>query len=167
MNLFISFLKNKLTCNKTYSDKIFKIHPLEIKFDKDTNGPFVFITPIYKFKPHKYFIEDLIDNEIILKQLEDKSIKYIFYAYGMLRATEKNNFYILEEFLFLNKLIKVKNMQTLKYEEWDKNNFEQYYNLLDKSSLKKATEFFHSISKKECSQLENNLSEPSSLKLIK
>ena len=122
-----------------------KVHPLEIKFDTITNAPCVTITPTTKFKPHEYQLEDLLEDNNLLNKLEDQSYKYVFYAYGMLKATEKNNIFVLVELLLLNKEIKVKNLQTLKLEEWNKEKFEKHYAFLDKKSLKISSEFFQSI----------------------
>ncbi len=138
------------------SYKNLKVHPFEVKFDKHTNEPYVIITPATKYKSHKCFLEDLIDDDFLLSKLEEKSYRYVFYAYGMLRATEKNNIYVLQEKLLLNKQIKVKNLKTFEFEEWNRNDFENKYMLLDKKSLKSASEFFiqQSISKENIESTE-------------
>lgn len=141
----LKFLSNKYTNKTRHNHEELKIHPLKIQFDELTHEPYVMITPISKFKLYKYPIEDLIENESVLDKLEKTSYRYIFYAYGMLKASEKNDFYTLEEILLLNKEILVKNVGSSSSETWNKEQFENSFILLDKKSLKQATEFFLSL----------------------
>lgn len=164
IKFILSKIRNR-SSSRIRDYKGLKVHPFEVKFDKHTNEPYVSITPTTKFKSHKCFLEDLIEDDILLGKLEEKSYRYVFYAYGMLRATEKNNIYILQELMLLNRQIKVKNLKTFEFEDWSKDNFESKYMLLDKKSLKLASEFFINQNlTKESIAATGNLS---SLKLVK
>ena len=160
LNYFISKFGN---VNK--HQKSMRIQPLEINVD--VNGePYVFITPITKSKFHPYRLEDLIEDYSILNKLEDKSRDYAFYAYGMLKISEKNNFFMLKEIFFLNKEILVTNISTKTDENWNKDKFETNYALLDKKSLKKAAEFFYKMIENPGSFI-NQKSTDRTLKLVK
>lgn len=168
-NIIHYFLRRIQIKKPIASHKSLKVHPFEVKFDKKTNQPYINITPISKFKAHKYFLEDLIEDNVLLNKLEFESVKYIFYSYGILRATEKNNLYCLEEILLLNNEIKVKNLTTFDYEYWNKQKFDTNFMLLDKKSLKLSCEFFSNI-KPNSSNGDNGTDEDSKnnhLKLIK
>lgn len=140
-----------------------KISPLELQLDEKTNKPFVYITPVAKYMPHKYTVDQLIGNEPLLLQLDRKSIEYLYYTYGILRATEKNNLFILEEILYSTKQIRVKNLHNMMSEVWSKDKFDNDYIFLDKQSLKTATEFFCQILNQNGKQEKRD----SHLKLVK
>jgi hypothetical protein len=122
-----------------------RLQSLELFKDPSSNKPFLIISPLGKYRPHNVFLEDLINNHKILKKLEFDSLRYVFYAYGVLKASEKNNLFSLVELLPYQIAIKVKNIQTLTIEEWDKNKFNIDFAMLDKSSLKLASSFFSSF----------------------
>lgn len=124
----------------------FKLQPMEVFKDKSSERPYVIISPIGKYSPHNIFLEDLLEQKPLLEKLNFDSLCYVFHAYGILRASEHNDFYYLDEVMPFNHMIKVKNIKTLDQEEWTKDMFYINYSLLDKKSLLTATEFFTSIS---------------------
>ena len=123
----------------------FKLQPMEVFKDKVSERPYVIISPIGKYRPHNVFLEDLLEQKPLLEKLNFDSLCYVFHAYGILRASEHNDFYCLAEIMPFNHMIKVKNIKTLDQEEWTKEKFYTHYSLLDKKSLLTASEFFASV----------------------
>lgn len=128
-----------------------RLQTLELFKDQDSDKPYVIISPLSKYRPHNVFLEELIENKNLLRKLDFDSLCYIFYAYGILKASEKNNLYSLVELLPSQTSIKVKNIKTLTIEEWDKNKFNIDYVMLDKNSLKLASCFFSSFNNQDIS----------------
>ncbi|MBP9741763.1 MAG: hypothetical protein KBD37_00225 [Burkholderiales bacterium] len=140
---FFTFLKrlSTTTCPKL------RLQSMEVFKDEKSERPYVFVSPIGKYQPHKIFLEDLLDQDKLLKKLDFPSVCYVFHAYGVLRASENNDIYCLTEIMPFNNVIKVKNNKTFLIEEWDKDKFDIDYMFLDKKSLRIATEFFSNTSK--------------------
>lgn len=128
-----------------------RLQSLELFKGHDSDKPYVIVSPLSKYRPHNVFLEELIDNENLLRKLDFDSLCYVFYAYGILKASEKNNLYSLVELLPYQTAIKVKNVKTLSIEEWDKNKFNIDYVMLDKNSLKLASCFFSSFNNQNIS----------------
>lgn len=140
---FFIFLKKLST--KTYPE--LRLQSMEVFKDEASERPYVFLSPIGKYQPHKIFLEDLLDQEKLLKKLDFSSVCYVFHAYGVLRASENNDIYCLTEVMPFNNIIKIKNNKTFVVEEWNKDKFDSDYMFLDKKSLRIATEFFNNIGK--------------------
>lgn len=121
------------------------------EFNIDEQGRiYLMITPHFTYSPHKEFLEQLVTNISLLNQIEPDSRDYIFYLYGALKVSEKNDIYTLNGVDLLNKTIIVK--QTTKHdtETWSYENFYQQkkYLLLDKTSILNAYIFFNDINNK-------------------
>ena len=157
---------------KLIREYIIDMHPslrlqsLELFKDLNSNKPYVTVSPLGKYRPHNVFLEELINDHKTLKKLEFDSLRYVFYAYGVLKASEKNNLFSLVELLPYQIAIKVKNIQTLTIEEWDKNKFNIDYMMLDKNSLKLASSFFSAFNHQN-SHPKQETSHIKHLKLVK
>ena len=123
----------------------FKIHSYECHLDDKTKRAYLIITPTYKHIPIKYFLDELVNDHKLLKKLEFNSLKYVFSTYGIIKSQAKNNFFTIVEILISDEKILVQNLSSLTREIWDKGIFEAKYVLLDKKSLKQASEYFATI----------------------
>ena len=74
LHLLSSLLKN---CGGVCAPSL-KIHPLEIQQDYESFKPFVYVSPISKYTPHKIYVEDLLENKKLLKYENDINKKLIF-----------------------------------------------------------------------------------------
>lgn len=170
MTKIIRFIGLLLRTISLPSSAKFKLEPMEVLKDEVSNEPYVILTVIGRYRPHKISLEDLLEQPTILKKLDFDSLCYVFHSYGIIRASNNNNAYSLIEIQPFNQTILVKNLQTISKEIWTIGYFEKNYFLLDKQSLYYCTQFFSTIKKSNIQdnlKISNNKGTISNLRLVK
>ena len=131
--------------------------------DNDNDTLYLIVTHKNKYKPHKMYLKELLEKKCILHKLDKESYAYIIMLSAVLELFS-NDDYTLETCNILAKTVTVRNVKTLKTEEWDYDVFKIKYPRLDKNSIFQITSFFNNQPNKISNE---KTSEQRHLKLIK